>query len=224
MMMIPRTLTLLVALPLAACISGDPGARPDPALAPPLPTPLASAPAAANGAIFQANAGYAPLTHGNRAARVGDMITISLVERTSASKQNSADTGRDGSFGLTPPVTGPLALFDPADLKMGGSQSFKGNGTAAQSNQLSGEITVTVAEVYANGTMRVAGEKRVTINRGDEYIRLTGLVRAADIGADNRIASTRVADARISYAGSGEIARASKQGWLQRFFAAVSPF
>jgi flagellar L-ring protein precursor FlgH len=203
-------------------MASDPGARPDPALAP-TPPPAAAAPAA-NGAIFQANAGYAPLTQGNRAARVGDMLTIALVERTSASKQNSAETGRNGSFGITPPTSGPLALFDPADLKMGGDQSFKGNGAAAQSNQLSGEISVTVAEVYANGTMRVAGEKRVTINRGDEYVRLTGIVRAADIGTDNRVASSRVADARISYAGSGDIARASKQGWLQRFFSAVSPF
>ncbi|MET0248942.1 MAG: flagellar basal body L-ring protein FlgH, partial [Sphingobium sp.] len=86
------------------------------------------------------------------------------------------------------------------------------------------EITVTVAEVYPNGTMRVAGEKLVTLNRGDEFVRITGLVRTADISQDNRVPSTRVADARITYTGKGEVARASTQGWLGRFFSRVNPF
>jgi flagellar L-ring protein precursor FlgH len=72
--------------------------------------------------------------------------------------------------------------------------------------------------------MRVAGEKLLTLNRGDERVQFSGLIRAADISADNRVFSSRVADARIRYTGKGEIARASKQGWLQRFFSRVSPF
>src|SRR3546814_1679253 len=101
---------------------------------------------------------------------------------------------------------------------MGGNSTFGGKGQATQSNTLSGEISVTIAEVYPNGTMLVRGEKLVTLNRGDEYIRIAGIVRPEDITADNRILSTRVADARITYSGTGEIARASRQGWLQRFF------
>jgi flagellar L-ring protein precursor FlgH len=81
-----------------------------------------------------------------------------------------------------------------------------------------------VAEVYPNGTMLVRGEKLLTLNRGDENIRISGIVRDADITADNRVSSTRVANARITYAGKGEIARASRQGWLQRFFTMLSPF
>jgi flagellar L-ring protein precursor FlgH len=72
--------------------------------------------------------------------------------------------------------------------------------------------------------MLIRGEKALTLNRGDEHVQLSGIVRAADIGPDNRISSTRIADARISYTGKGEIARASRQGWLQRFFSMVSPF
>lgn len=216
-------LTLALPLLLSACIGGGGTAsRPDPALAP--VAPIADPVPLGNGAIFQASHGYAPLTSGNRAAQVGDMLTIALVERTAATKQNSAETGKSGGFSITPPTTGPLALFKESDVKIGSNSSFNGGGKAAQSNSLSGEVTVTVAAVYPNGTMLVRGEKRVTINRGDEYIRLTGLVRAADIGSDNRVLSTRVADARISYAGSGEVASASKQGWLQKFFAAVNPF
>lgn len=175
-----------------------------------------------NGAIFQG--GYTPLTSGGRAGRVGDIVTIQLVERTAATKSNSATTQRGGSIGLTPPSTGPLSLFSPSDIGAGGDQQFKGKGDAAQSNALSGEISVTVAEVYPNGMMLVRGEKLLTLNRGDERVQISGLVRPIDIGPDNRVLSTRVANATIRYVGKGEIARASKQGWLQRFFSIISPF
>lgn len=185
--------------------------------------PVVAAAAPANGAIFSSE-NYTPLTSGARAGRVGDILTIVLVERMSATKSNSATTGRNSSVGLTPPATGPLSLFNPTDINMGGDQSFKGKGDAAQSNALSGEVSVTVAAVYPNGTMLVRGEKLVTLNRGDEAVQFSGLVRSADIGVDNRVPSTRVADAHIRYTGKGEIARASKQGWLQRFFSKISPF
>jgi flagellar L-ring protein precursor FlgH len=176
----------------------------------------------ANGAIFQGS--FVPLTSGVRAGQVGDLITIQLVERTVAQKSTAAKTGRDGSIGITPPATGLLSFFKPSDIKAGGDQSFKGEGTASQSNQLSGQITVTIAQVYPNGTMLVRGEKVITINRGDERVQFSGLVRSADISPENEVLSTKVADARILYTGKGEIARASRQGWLQRFFSAVSPF
>ena len=186
------------------------------------PVPVQAQPA--NGAIFQASGGYTPLTSGQRAGQVGDIVTIVLVERTQAAKSNAASLDRSGDIGLTPPTTGPLSVFNPSDVAMGGDQTFGGKGEATQSNRLTGEITVTVAAVYPNGNMLVRGEKRVTLNRGDEFIRISGLIRPSDIGPDNRIASTRVADANITYSGKGQLARASQQGWLQRFFSRVSPF
>ena len=184
--------------------------------------PVPSAPLPGNGSIFQGS--YVPLTSGGRAGAVGDIVTIQLVERTAATKSNAAGTQRDGNIGLTPPATGPLSLFNPSDIAMGGGQQFKGKGDASQSNALSGEVSVTIAAVYPNGTMLVRGEKQLTLNRGDERVQISGIIRAMDISPDNRILSTRVADANIRYVGKGEIARASKQGWLQRFFAIVSPF
>jgi flagellar L-ring protein FlgH len=180
-------------------------------------------PSQANGAIFQ-NEGYAPLTSGMRAARVGDVLTIILAERTNASKSNAANTDRVGDIGLTPPTTGPLNVLSPSDVNMSGKQSFKGKGNAAQSNALSGEITVTIAALYPNGTMLVRGEKLLTLNRGDERVQVSGIIRSADISTDNRVLSSRVADAHILYTGKGEVARASQQGWLQRFFSRISPF
>ncbi|RST31543.1 flagellar basal body L-ring protein FlgH [Sphingomonas ginkgonis] len=210
----------LLAAALVATGAEARGRAVQPDYAPTYAAPLP--PQAATGAIFQGS--FTPLTSGNRAGNRGDLLTIDLVERTSAQKATSAKTGRDGSIGLSPPVTGPLSFFTSTDINAGGSQSFKGEGSAAQSNQLSGQLSVTIAEVYPNGTMLVRGEKLLTLNRGDERVQFSGIVRAADISADNRVVSTRVADARILYTGKGEIARASRQGWLQRFFSVISPF
>lgn len=186
--------------------------------------PAEPAPLPANGSIFQPNDGYAALYEGRRAQRVGDPLTIILVENTSASKSSSSKLDSSGSFGITPPSTGALSLFKPTDASASGTRGFNGKGSADQSNSLTGAISVTVVAVYPNGTMLVRGQKRVTLNRGDELVQIKGIVRSADIAADNSVPSTRVADARISYTGKGDVARASRQGWLSRFFQILSPF
>ena len=186
--------------------------------------PVAPPPAPANGSIFQPQNGYAALYEGAVARKVGDPLTIVLVENTQASKSSSSKLDSGGGFGLTPPTTGALSLFKSTDASVSGTRNFTGQGTAGQSNSLSGEVSVTVVAVYPNGTMLVQGQKRVTLNRGDEFVQIKGIVRTADIGADNRVLSTRVADARIAYTGKGDVARAGRQGWLGRFFSVISPF
>lgn len=212
---------IVFALAALASLSGN-GERAPSTHAP--AAPAQPPPAASNGAIFQASRGYTPLTSGQRAGAVGDVLTIALVERTQGSVTNSSGTDRNGSIGLTPPTSGPLSIFSASDASLGGNSQFAGRGQSTQANTLSGEITVTVAEVYPNGSMLVRGEKLLRINRGNETVRVSGIVRPADIGPDNRVPSTRIADARIDYTGRGEIARASRQGWLQRFFSMISPF
>lgn len=186
--------------------------------------PVAPPPAPANGSIFQAQDGYAALYEGSVARKVGDPLTIVLVENTQASKSSSSKLDSGGGFSLTPPSTGALSLFKPTDASVSGARNFNGKGTADQSNSLSGEVSVTVVAVYPNNTMLVQGQKRVTLNRGDEFVQIKGIVRTADISADNRVLSTRVADARIAYTGKGDVARAGRQGWLGRFFSVISPF
>lgn len=188
----------------------------------PVAAPVAARPA--NGSIFQPADGYAALYEGNRARRVGDPLTIVLVERTTASKSSGTKLDSGGGFSITPPTTGNLSLFQGTDAAVSGKRNFTGSGAADQSNALSGEVTVTVAAVYPNGTMLVQGQKRVTLNRGDEFVQIKGIVRIADIDANNRVPSTRVADARIGYTGKGDVARAARQGWLSRFFSVISPF
>ena len=86
------------------------------------------------------------------------------------------------------------------------------------SNSLTGNISVTIHEVLANGVLIVKGEKWLTLNQGDEYIRVSGMIRPQDISADNTVNSTQIADARISYSGTGAVHDSNTMGWLSQFF------
>ncbi len=188
------------------------------------PMPLPAEPAPANGSIFAAGNGYAPLHTGNRARSVGDPLTVLLVETTRTSKSAGSTTDREGGFSITPPTSGPLGFLNPNALKASGESSFKGQGVASQSSTLSSQLGVTIAQVFPNGTALVRGEKHMMLSQGDEWVQFSGLVRLSDIDEDNRIVSSRIADARIVYSGKGSIQRASRPGWLMRFFNIISPF
>lgn len=219
----PKPFVLGAVLPLvglAACAA--PYERPSAEFAPSYAPPVTQ-PAQPTGAIYQPGR-FASLVEDNRARRVGDVLTIALVERTQASKTASANSSRDSDMSLTLPDAKPFSWVPDGLLSGGSAQSFKGQGGAAQSNQLSGQITVTVAQVYPNGTMLVRGQKLMKLNRGEEYIQIAGIVRPQDVTPENVVLSTRVADARIAYSGTGEIAQQSRMGWLQRFFTAITPF
>ena len=213
----------LVALALLLPACADEGFGRVPGVAATLPPPPQFSPdAAATGSLYNP-ASFTSLASDRRARRIGDLLTIRLVERTQARKSATADSSRDGNTSITLPDAPPFSYVPDGLTKGGSKQGFKGSGSAAQDNQLSGEITVTVARVLPGGVLMVAGEKRLTLNRGEEQVQLTGLVRIDDLGPDNSIPSTRVADARIRYSGSGQVADQSRQGWLARFFAKVVP-
>jgi len=217
-------LPLLGAAVLSGCVAPPP--KPDdPYYAPVLPrTPLPTA--QNNGSIYQA--GFETNFYNDRKAfRVGDMITITLNERTQASKNASSQMQKDSSaeIGLTSLLGGGVSMNNPLtgnsmNLNTGynATRETEGEAEAGQSNSLTGSITVTVAEVLPNGILSVRGEKWMTLNTGDELVRIAGLVRSDDIGTDNTVASTRIADARITYSGTGAFANASQPGWLDRFF------
>lgn len=181
-----------------------------------------------SGSIYQPM--YAgSLVEDQRARRVGDILTIRLVENTAASKSMNTSTGRDSSTSLPAPtlfgrgVTHDGVPILETDLE--GGNSFEGGGESSQSNSLQGNITVTVARRLSNGNLIVQGEKWLTLNQGEEMVRITGIVRPQDISADNSVPSNRVADARITYSGTGSLANANRPGWLVRFFQSpLSPF
>ncbi len=211
-------LSLLAATTACAAPYERPTAEFAPSYAPPPPQPVQ-----ATGSIYQAGR-FASLIEDNRARRVGDVLTIVLVEKTQAAKSVSSASSRNSSMSLTLPDAKPFSWVPDGLLSGGSGQTFGGQGSAAQSNQLTGEMTVTVAQVHQNGTMLVRGQKLIKLNRGEEYLQISGIVRPQDVTPENRVPSTRVADARISYSGTGELAQQTRMGWLQRFFTAISPF
>lgn len=191
----------------------------DPYYAPVLPEDR-SEPVVPNGSLFQA--AYADALYSDiKARRLGDIITVTLAEQTTASKSAASETSKSSNAELgAPQVFGrPITIGgNPLSASFGGDRDFSGEGGADQSNSLTGEITVTVIKVLANGNLIVRGEKWMRINTGDEYIRLTGMLRPEDITSDNQIPSTRVANARIEYSGTGALAQVQEAGWLTRFF------
>jgi flagellar L-ring protein precursor FlgH len=233
-------LTLLfIALLLSGCASSD--IKPDPAYAPARPQPAAETPVN-NGAIYQtgfAEPGYhLALFEDQRARRVGDMLTITLVESTNASKEAKTNTKKKNAVDIrNPTLLGATPQFSTPGLlplssnrnntlanKLDSTHDFSGSGDSSQKNSLSGSITVTVAEVLPNGYLVVRGEKLITLNQGDEYVRFSGIVRPQDI-RNNSVQSTQVANAQITYAGKGQVADANALGWLARFFlSALWPF
>lgn len=169
-----------------------------------------------SGAIFQVSRNY-NLYGDTKALNVGDVLTVQLQESTRASKNAETSITKDQELSIPEPN-----IFGKNNIGLSASanfeRDFKGSAEADQSNSLAGSITVTVTEVLPNGVLRVRGEKWLSLTNGDEYIRMTGLVRPQDIQPDNTVASNRVADARFAYGGTGDFDQANQMGWLARFF------
>lgn len=223
-----NTRNCLLPLALAALVMGGCTGTPvrDPAFAPPQPV-VPPANKANNGAIYQTGYGVR-LFEDQRARHVGDILTIVLQESTDATKQAGTTTKKENDVSMpAPTVFGHGVTSNGHDIlnnDISTKQDFSGTGESTQSNSLTGSITVSVTQVLPNGYLVVRGEKVLTLNRGDEYVRLSGIVRPADISADNTVLSTQVANAQITYSGTGAVADASRHGWLSRFFLAFWPF
>jgi len=215
-----------VAALLGGCvIAGD--VRPYPAMAPIQPImPPQAAPTA--GAIYAAGPTL-QLYSDRRARDVGDLLTITLLENTTATTSANTATNKESNLSIgTPSIFGaPVTLGgkDVLSATAAGKRDFTGKGNSAQSNRLQGSVTVTVVQRLPNGNLVVQGQKNLRLNQGDELVQVQGIVRPADIAQDNSIPSSRVADARIVYGGRGPVAQSNAMGWLSRFFnSGLTPF
>ncbi|HZP86092.1 MAG TPA: flagellar basal body L-ring protein FlgH [Burkholderiales bacterium] len=179
------------------------------------------------GAVYQPDLARVVLFEDRRARFVGDTLTVVIEEKTTASKKSSGNASRTSSIEAgVPKVAGiPGAnLLKKLDIEASTSNKFEGKGDAASNNLFNGNLAVTVIEVLENGNLLVSGEKQVTINRGTEFIRFSGVVNPINITPSNTVSSTRVADARIEYRGTGYVSESQNMGWLSRFFLTVAPF
>ncbi len=181
-------------------------------------------PASANGAIYQ-TASYRPMFEDRRARHVGDVLTIVINEKTQAGKQASSSGSKTSEIDSSiSAVTGlPLKMFQGLNVNAGASNTYDDKSKLDSSNTFSGSVTVTVIEVLPNGNLVVAGEKQVALDKGTEYVRLSGVVHPDTIQAGNTVSSTRVADARIEYRTSAKFDEAEVMSWLARFFLSFIP-
>ena len=213
-----KTCLFLFALALAGC-----SATPTSIVQGPTTTraPLAPVVAAASGAIFQSGA-YRPFFEDRRARLVGDLITVTITEKTNAVKAGASSGNKSGSVGFTTP--GPLQGRLGASVATSAASKFADGDNQTASNAFTGTIGVTVSEVLPNGNLMVTGEKQIGMNKGVEFIRFSGMVNPDTIATGNIVSSLQVADARVEYRTNSQIDRAEITAMASRFFQSLVPF
>lgn len=188
------------------------------------PMPRGAPAGVANGAIFQV-ASYRPLFEDRRARFIGDILTITITEKTTAGKAGAASAGKSGSATLAVPKLFGIPVTSTAQLGVSatGSDKYEEKAAASSNNNFNGTIGVTVIDVLANGYLLVSGEKQIGLDRGTEFVRFSGVVNPDSIVAGNNVSSTQVADARIEYRTNTHIDGAETMNLLTRFFLSVIP-
>jgi len=151
-----------------------------------------------------------------KARRPGDLVTVIIVEQAQARQVAATSTGKDSEVSVGPGA-GVLADLIPL-LRLGGGDSFSADGSTTRGGSLTAKITTKVIETYANNTMLIEGRQKIVVNGEEQEIVLTGLVRSEDIAPDNTVLSTFVADAEISFVGTGAVGDKNKPGLLTRLF------
>lgn len=188
------------------------------------------------GSIYDPDA-EASLVADFRAKRVGDVLTIKIEENLKGAKDVKTKLGKNSEVNVG--LTGLLGWefnkrVSPrypdqnvnASNAIGGSgtNKFDGQGQTSRDTSLSGTLSARVIKQLAGGNLLIRASREISINSETQYLILTGIVRRADIGPDNEVSSTRIADARISYTGGGDLSEMQHPGWLGRLMGIIAPF
>ncbi|MEK7344230.1 MAG: flagellar basal body L-ring protein FlgH [Pseudomonadota bacterium] len=235
-------LSLALASVLTGCASPNAPMAHSPQFTPVLPVAIEK-PRMATGAIY--NGRQSDNWFGRvRAYNVGDVITVLLNESTQAGRTQTGSVKRaakndvipsalSAPGGLNaklqgmrlPKVLGlnPQGIFNGVDLSKANIESV-GGGEADQQASLTGDVSVTVSEVLANGNLMVRGEKQLALTEGAEIIQVSGIIRPEDISPNNTVQSRRLANAQIAYRGTGDMANAAKAGWGTNALMKFWPF
>lgn len=178
----------------------------------------------ANGAIFQTSS-YRPMFEDRRARLIGDTIVIAINEKSSAGKLEGSSASKTGSVAAgVPNLFGLLgSLTSHLGASASTSSKYEDKGATTSSNNFISTLSVTVVDVLANGNLVVGGEKQVSLDKGAEFIRFSGVIDPSTITAGNIVSSTQVADAKIEYRTNSRIDGAEVMSMLARFFLSVVP-
>ncbi len=181
------------------------------------------------GSLWSAN--NASFFSDRKAQNVGDIVTVLIQEKSSASKSATTKTGKESTMGASIPSLFGLeqglanhALDMSNLLSTSFNSDFEGDGTTTRSGNLSASLTTQVVARYPNGQLKIRGGKEVMVNNEVQIIYLTGIIRPVDITAGNTVNSTKVLNARISYTGKGAISDKQEPGWFMRNMDTIWPF
>lgn len=178
-------------------------------------------------------AGRSSLFTDAKAHRVGDLITVLVSEKASATrslgsmkaKKSSRKTSLSAVFGYGTSLSDKNPNFKPdSALNISDEKNFNGSGSTNNSDTLTASVTAIVTRVFPNGNMAVVGRRQVTINDQPQALVFSGVIRPVDIGPDNTIPSSKVAQAKVSYGGGGELATVAHEGWLSQALDQIWPF
>lgn len=156
---------------------------------------------------------FRPLTADNKAFRVGDVLTVQVFENSSAT--TSADTGTRRKNGIIAEASHGLNNSNKIGLAVGGD--FEGGGRTQRANRILATLTVTVRDILPNGDLKVGGEQQLTVNDEPQKVVLEGRVRTVDISESNIVLSTRLADAKITFVGEGDVSERGRRPWWRKF-------
>jgi flagellar L-ring protein precursor FlgH len=213
-----KTLSFIALLALAGCAATPTSIVQRPTSARPM---LADAGTPSDGAIFNAGT-YRPMFEDRRARHIGDVLTLSIVEKTAAVKAGASSGNKSGSASFG--VPGPLQSRLGGNVSLSTANKFADGDNQSASNTFTGTMGVTVTEVLPNGNLIVVGEKQIAMNKGTEFIRFSGMVNPDSIQGGNVVTSTAVADARVEYRTNSQIDRAEVTSMMSRFFQSMLPF
>jgi flagellar L-ring protein FlgH len=175
-----------------------------------------------DGAIFN-QAAYRPLFEDRKARYVGDIVTVRISETTRATKATDSEATKDGSHNSA--INTLLSFAAPkANFSGNSTTSVEDSAVANASNAFNGLVTATVIEVLPNGFLVISGEKQISLDKGTEFVRFSGVVNPDTITIGNEVSSNKIADARIEYRTNSKIDVAEAVSMFSRFFLSMIPF
>jgi flagellar L-ring protein FlgH len=163
-----------------------------------------------------------------RATRRGDLITVEIEINDRATLNNSSNRSRnssaDGSLGFNYDIMGIVESDINGQAEVNSNSRSAGQGTTARSERIELSIAAMVTRVMPNGYLLIEGSQEVVVNFEQRTLHVSGLIRPSDISPENTISYEKIAEARISYGGSGRLTEVQQPGWGQQIWDRVSPF
>ena len=220
----------VLAILLAGCASSRARIHGEPLVLPELE--VGEAPQYLSEGTLYNESGGVELVSDFRARHAGDVLVVRISEISLGKTSADSKLDKESSSKLETPVLfgyenqiGLGSDFDPSLVfQTGGSRSFEGEGETSRQNSLVARLAVRVLAVGSGGRMLVAGSKQITVNRESQRLVLAGIVRPSDVGPDNSIDSSKIAELTVTFGGEGDVAEVTRQGWFQRLLGKIWPF